>query len=206
MIAALNNSPTLDDVLDRLASLQAPPNASQLREFLSAYPQFADEIVDFATDWVAMESLPDPEPVSKEEASLIVDRTMSRVRQMMFENSRSQQLVDLSADIKASGHDPVSFVQAVGIDASILDCLANRWVHRKTLPKRLIVEMSAALGRTAETVRDFFRLPPVAAYAYRSRTKPEVVQAGFTNVIKQSTLSDADKLRWLAEEPDDQME
>ena len=206
MIAELNKYPTLEDVLNQMSSLPAPPNSSQLREFLAAYPQFADEIVDFATDWVAMKSLPEPKPASEEEVSVIVDRTMSRVRQMMFDRSRSEKLVDLTADIKASGHDPASFVKTVGIDASILDCLINRWVDRKTLPKRLVVAAAEALGRTAESVENISGLPPVPAFAYRARTKPVVQQIDFASVVGQSTLADAEKRRWLDEEPDELME
>ena len=206
MIAELKKSPTLDDVLNYLASLPAQPDASQLQAFLNAYPQFADEIVDFATDLVAMDSQPAPLPASEDEANLIVDRTMSRIRQMMFDRSRAEKLSDLYADITASGHDQVSFEKAVGIDRSILDCLINRWIDRKTLPKRLITDMASALGRQIETVRDYFRLPPVPAPAYRSRAKPVVKQPSFSIVVGQSNLAESEKRRWLDEVPDDLME
>ena len=194
--------PSLDDVLAELAALPAAPDAQQLRQWMSQYPEFAAEIVDFATDWVEMEAAEDVPEATQDEVNRIVNRTMSRVQQLLDEAERPDSMQDLGAEIKAAGHDLDSFQRAVGVDRSILTCLMERMVRPATIPLPLVLAMVEALNRSVDQVRAYLVLPPQPSAAYRSRRQPVSEQADFSELVEHAALSDADRARWLAEPPD----
>ena len=194
--------PSLDDVLAELATLPAAPDAQQLRQWMNQYPEFAAEIVDFATDWVEMEAAEGVPEATEDEVNRIVNRTMSRVQQLLDEAERSDSMQDLGAEIKAAGHDLDSFQRAVGVDRSILTCLMERMVRPATIPLPLVLAMVEALNRSVDQVRAYLVLPPQPSAAYRSRRQPVSEQADFSELVEHAALSDADRARWLAEPPD----
>lgn len=69
----------LDDVLAQIADAPTPPDADTLRAWTGRFPQFAAEIIEFATDWVELDTVRSHEKVSAEDLDLVVNRTMSRV-------------------------------------------------------------------------------------------------------------------------------
>jgi hypothetical protein len=202
MIAAQKKSQSLEDVLMAITSGDAPPDAAQLRKLISEHPEYKSEIIDFATAWVEMEALSEPNEVAQDDVDLVVNRTMSRVQQILFDSKKAEKLTDLYADVSASGHDLDSFQRELGVDRSILDCLANRHIRPELIPRRLVLAMARVLNRPVDLLREFFVLPPIPAGAYKARGKPEVGKVDFAFIVEHSNLSDAEKRRWLDEEPD----
>ncbi|MCY4497245.1 MAG: hypothetical protein OXC14_08165 [Rhodospirillaceae bacterium] len=194
--------PSLDEVLTEIAALPAPPDAQQLRRWTSQHPEFTAEIVDFATDWVEMDAAEDVPEATQDEVNRIVNRTMSRVQQLLDEAERSDSMQDLGVEIKAAGHDLDSFQRAVGIDRSILTCLMERMVKPAGIPLLLVQALAEALNRSVEQIRTYLVLPPQPSAAYRSRSQPVSNQADFSELVEHAELSDSDKARWLAEPPD----
>ena len=76
------------DVLAKLAALLAPPDAQQLRGWMSQYPEYKASIITFVTDWIEMEATKVPHEVTTEDVNLVVNRTMSRVQQILDEADR----------------------------------------------------------------------------------------------------------------------
>ena len=202
MTANATPKPSLDDVLAEIAALPAPPDAQQLRQWMSRYPEFTAEIVDFATDWVEMDAAEGVPEATQDEVSRIVNRTMSRVQQLLDAAERSDWVQDLGTEITSAGHDLDSFQRAVGVDRSILTCLMARLVRPATIPLPLVQAMAEALNRSADQVRAYLVLPPQPSAAYRSRKQPVSKQADFSELVEHAALSDADRARWLAEPPD----
>ncbi len=199
------NNPALDDVLAEIAAAPAPPDGSTLRALTTKYPAFKREIIEFATDWVAIEAARSEQPVSGEDVDIVVNRTMSRVQALLHEEDRPVTVKDLMGDIHAAGHDIDSFERAIGIDRSIMNCLIGRLIKPSTLPVRLITDMGDVLNRSVYAVRDYLRLPPQAVGAYRHRNRPEPKQADFAMVVQHSTLPHPEKEKWLAEAPDPEL-
>lgn len=202
MTANVQHRLTLNEVLDEIATASNPPDEQMLRAWTVKYPDFAAEIVEFATDWVATEVARPDHIVPAEEVDLVVNRTMSRVQAMLDAAERPETLTDLAADIRAAGHDFDSFQRAVGIDRSILDCLIARLIKSATVPVQLVHALAGTLNRSLNSVRDYLRLPPQLVAAYKARARPEVRQVDFATLVEQSQLSDAEKARWLADPPD----
>ncbi|MGE0278632.1 MAG: hypothetical protein AB7R40_24810 [Nitrospiraceae bacterium] len=194
--------PSLDKVLDEIATAPTAPDAKTVRAWTAKYPAYTNAIVDFVTDWIEMELVPVGEPPSEEAVDAAVSRTMSRVQLLLDEADRAAPLTDLSRDIRSAGHDFASFERTVGIDRSILDCLISRLVKPATVPGRLIRDIAAALNRSVEQIRDYLRLPMQTSAAFKARRRPAARQADFGDIVRDSQLSDADKSDWLAEPPD----
>jgi hypothetical protein len=202
MIASSGRRASLDDVLARLAALPAPPDARQLRGWMSQYPEHKASIVTFVTDWIEMEAAKVSHEVTTDDINLVVNRTMSRVQQLLDEGKRPAAIENLATDIVAAGHDLDSFQRAVGIDRSMLTALIERMVRPATVPLRLVTTMADALRRSIEHVRAYLRLPPQPSAAYKARKRPEPRQVDFSFLVDYAELSDSDKASWRAEAPD----
>jgi len=92
--------------------------------------------------------------------------------------------------------------RAVGIDLSILTCVAERKVRPASMPLRLVADMAAALRRNIDHVRDYVRLPPEMATAHKARKQPQLAQVDFAFLVEHADLPQSDKVRWIAEAPD----
>lgn len=202
MTASANRKPQLDEVLDEFSGLSSPPDAATLRAWTKEYPEFARELVAFATDWVAMNAARVERAVTAEDVDVVVNRTMSRVQAVLDAAERPETLTDLAADIVAAGHDFDSFQRTVGIDRSMLDSLVMRLAKPATLPALLVRLVAGALNRPLDALRGYFRLPAQLAAAHRSRTRPAPTQVDFAMLVQHSQLSDLEKDRWLKEPPD----
>ena len=193
---------TLDDILNEIASLPAPPSRTETREILARFPEFKSEIIDFVTAWIKLDCTRDPHEVIDVDVDRVVNRTMSRVMQVLHERDRARPLADLSGAIRAAGHDLNSFERAVGIDRGILTSLESRLIRPASIPTLLVDRIASTLGKTADSVRAYFRLPPQTATAYMAIRPPQVTQVEFAQAVRNSTLSKVDQARWLAEAPD----
>lgn len=83
MTANANRKPQLDEALDEFSGLSSPPDAATLRAWTKEYPEFARELVAFATDWVAMNAARVERAVTAEDVDVVVNRTMSRVQAVL---------------------------------------------------------------------------------------------------------------------------
>ena len=202
MTAKTEHKHSLDDVLTAITALGAPPAGEQLREWLRRYPEFKKAIIDYVTAWVDMETRPAAEAVTPEAVNRVVNRTMSRVQQILDEADRPQTIQDLSAEIAAAGHTPESFQRTLDIDHSILTCLAGRMIRPATIPLRLVRETSQTLHRALDAVRNYVRLPPQLAAAHKARKRPEAKQVDFAYLVTHADLPEPVKAKWLAEAPD----
>lgn len=202
MIARTEQKGTLDDVLAEITALPTPPDAQQLRGWLSRYPEFKAAIIDLVTDWVDMEASRVPHDVTAEDVNLIVNRTMSRVQQALDEAARPPAIQDLAAEIAGAGYDLGSFQRTLGIDHSMLTCLAERMVKPATIPLRLVRDIASTLQRSIELVRAYFRQPQQLSAAYKARRQPERKQVEFSYIVEHADLTPPDKEKWLAESPD----
>jgi hypothetical protein len=201
MTANRNRKPDLEEVLDDFAGLSGPPDAATLGAWTSEYPEYARELVAFATDWVAMDAAAGDRAATAEDVDVVVNRTMSRV-QAMLDAERPESLTNLADEIRASGHDFDSFQRQIGIDRSMLDSLIARFAKPATIPALLVRLMADALQRPLDRLREYFLLPPKMAGAHKSRNRPAPKQVDFAILVRDSRLPQSDRDRWLKEPPD----
>jgi hypothetical protein len=196
--------PTLEEVLQEFIAGGAAPTAEHIHEWINRYPQFAREIIAFATTWVEVDYAPPGDPIKVSDIDQAVNRTMSRLQSLLFEEeaaAKTAEIRDFVTIIKAAGYELESFEPAIGVDRSILTCLIERLILPKTIPVRLIASIATILRLSIDTVRNYFAEPPRSHAAHKARQKPVIRQVSFADAVRDSTLPEQDKRRWLAEIP-----
>ena len=203
-------SPTLDDVLNEFMAEQTSPQANILNTFVERYPQYRRELINFSAAWAEQLILPAEKELTEEQEKLLVDRAMSHVANVLFSNDeqshelekKTAPLKSLTGEAKKLGYKPQEFAIACGLDLALLTKLSNRFIILNTIPLSLINLIGRLLGRSLEEISNYLAIPPgdLANKAFLSRGKPQSPkQQTFDDAIHGSSLSDAEKERWLDE-------
>jgi hypothetical protein len=204
-----NEKPTLDDVLNEFVAAYEEPTAEALENWAARYPQFRNELIDFAASWAAQLVLPPAPELSAEEEKLLVDRAMSHVQNVIFRRDQSaadrtenRSINSLTGEAKRAGMNAQEFAKACGLDVALVSKLNSRQIRPRSIPARLVSHIARLLGTSIEAVSEFLARPPQAltGRAYLARSKPQsTAQQSFADAVRGSSLSDAEKIRWLDE-------
>jgi len=204
-------SPALSDVLNEFVMAVGHPTRMALEAWIRKYPHFRHELVDFVSSWVAEETLPEPAPLTIEEENLIVNRAMSQVENLLFQNDKASEPVIESINMPLNsliqsaskvGVDVAGLANACQLDRILIVKLEARQIQSRSIPMRLIEMIAQALKRRADEVLAFTAQPPrlIPGASYMSRDTPQVsAQEPFANAVQQSSLSQDIKDNWLAE-------
>jgi len=210
MMTRNENLPTLDDVLNEFVAGHERPTAEALEAWVRRYPQFRNELIDFAAAWAEQILLPAAPELTTDEEERIVDRAMSHALNVSFsrdEQAQSHQtngkaIKSLTAEAKKAGLSAPEFAKACGLDLVLITKLNNRQIRPSTIPPRLISHVARLLGRTIEAVMEYLgRAPqPLAGRSFLALEKPKgAEQENFADAVRASSLGEAEKARWLGE-------
>src|SRR5438270_12227783 len=94
----------LDDVLDALLATGAP-SATALREFIQRYPQFQQELTEFAASWQLSEALPMSPDVQRVSDEMIVERGIRAVNELL--SHRQLQVEPAGVPVGSVAQPPV---------------------------------------------------------------------------------------------------
>ena len=205
-----NIDPTLDDALNTFVLENDRPTAENVQEWVDRYPQFRKDLVEFAAVWAEQLVLPAADEIGAEAEKALVDRAMSHVLNVAYnrdvealEQTTSDDPVrSLTQDAQRAGTKPAQLARACGLDLGLLSKLNNRQIQPWTIPTELIGMLADKLNKTVAALKIFFARPPraTARKAYLSRGKPTgAPQQSFADAVRQSSLSDEEKARWLNE-------
>lgn len=204
-----NEKPTLDDVLNEFVAAYEEPTAEALERWASRYPQFREELIDFAASWAEQIVLPPAPELSPEEEKLLVDRAMSHVQNVTFkrdqsaaDRTESRSIASLTGEAKRAGMGGQEFAKACGLDVALVSKLNSRQIRPRTIPARLVSHIARLLGTSIEAVEEYLARPPqaLAGRAYLARGKPQSApQQSFADAVRGSSLSKAQIARWLDE-------
>ena len=200
--------PTLDDALNTFVQGNDRPTARNVQEWVDRYPQFRKDLVEFAAVWAEQLVLPKAEEIGVEAEKVLVDRAMSHVLNVaysrdveMLEQTTSDDPVrSLTEDAQRAGTKPAQLAKACGLDLGLLSKLNSRQIQPWTIPAELIGMLVEQLNKSVAALMIFFAGSPRAAAgkAYLSRGKPTgTAQQSFAEAVRQSSLSDEEKARWL---------
>lgn len=201
---------TLDEVLNEFVAEYEKPTVEALEKWAGLYPQFRRELVNFAAAWAEQIALPPAQELTAEEEGRLVERAMSHVQNVAF--SRGQRtgpreagdrpIGSLTGEAKKAGMSAQEFAKACGLDLVLITKLNGRQIMPVSIPSRLVSHIARLLGRSVEAVVEFLSRPPqaLAGKAFLSRKKPQSPrQQSFADAVRASSLSDAEKARWLDE-------
>lgn len=200
--------PQLREALYTLTLAKEIPDAKTLDDVINKYPQFANELVDFAVelvlDFFREYNSEDLAIEAEEGVSLSVSKAMSYYQNRIFElkqgkaaNSNSEEKIE-----KQSIENPFAnldrksfrnFSKEINATPTFVTRLRDRQIKPETIPSSFIRVISQKLNRPYEVVLKHFQAPPVLASAqyYKSENKPMVQeQYTFEYALKNSGLTE----------------
>ena len=200
--------PTLDDALNTYVEENDGPTAENLQKWVRRYPQFREDLVDFAAVWAEQLFLPPATEMGAEAEKVLVDRAMSHVLNMAYRRgveTQEQAVSDdpvgsLTQDAQRAGMKPLQLARVCGLDLGLLSKLNNRQIQSWTIPAELIRILAEHLYKATAAIKTYFAGPPIATTgkAFLSRGKPTSTgQQDFADAVRASSLSDEEKTRWL---------
>ena len=201
--------PTLDDVLNEFVAAYEEPTAEALNSWAARYPEFGKELVDFAAAWAEQLVLPPAPALSAEQEKRIVDRAMSHVQNVVFKREQSEAtqaetraITSLTGEAKRAGMTAQEFAKACGLDLALVTKLNRGQIKPCSIPARLVSHISSLLETPIEALNQYLAQPQqaLAGRAFLARGKPQSAgQQSFADAVRGSSLSDAEKARWLDE-------
>lgn len=172
-----------------------------LKVWLAEYPQFADDLMQWALDVPVMEYA-EKQPLStadQEQVAQIGSRFVAEMR-ARYETPVSS-LLEVA---RQNGLNAASLAQRLGVGMPIIAKLQQRLIRFASIPDRLISEMADALKLNIHQVRAFLQQPPTlaagAVYNYRADSAPQVSkQEDFEEAVRACPdMSETQKTTWLA--------
>src|SRR5579883_525319 len=203
-------APTLDDVLNEFVAEYEGPTSEALEVWVGRYPQFRRELIDFVEAWAEQTVLPEAPELTADEEDRIVDRAMSHALNVSFkrdaeshpEESGEKAITSLTGEAKNAGMSVTEFAKGCGLDLALIAKLNNRQILADTIPSRLVSHIARQIGRTIDGVMEYLKGPPqlLSEVSFMSKTKPQGFERqSFSYAIRTSSLSEAEKARWLDE-------
>ena len=196
---------TREMVLEQFAAAAELPDADLVRTWTERYPEFSEDIVAFATDWLQAELFVGPELDDELDDSL-VNRTMSRVQKLSFDHEKQSaqpkavtvleapRVVVDSLEHQLARHN-IELVKVLKIDESVLALFEARMIKPDSIPARILDAFAQFVGR--EFVQAWVTREPVPVLAHRAHTLPKVVQVTFIDAVMMAPdLPDEIKREW----------
>ena len=201
-----NGLESLEDVLDAYTASDDGAYTS-LDDWIRRYPQYEQELTEFAISWILMEALP-PSPDAEEvnEGTLVL-RGMSVVQNLLHGQSLETTSVSvppfesLLSEGRVQGLEPRQFAQVARLGVSLLRKLDRRLIRYASIPRDAIRGLAEVIRNNEASVSAYLQQSPALAAAteHRSDQTPVLVeQEDFFDAVRADpTISPEDATRWL---------
>ena len=201
-----NRVERLEDVLDAFVASDVNPNEA-LGEWIRRYPQYEQELTEFAVSWSLMRSLPAAPDAEEVDEDTLVLRGMSIVQNLLHSQSMesvSESVVpfeSLIAEGRIRGWEPRQFAQKAELGVILLRKLDRRLICYASIPPDAIKNLADSIKRKASSIAVYLQQNPTfaAATEYRSEQTPVLIQQEnfFDAVRADRTISPEHAARWL---------
>ena len=197
----------LEDILDAYVASDIGPN-SPLDEWTRRYPEFEQELIEFAASWSLMKWLP-PSPGAEEvDEGTLVLRGMSIVQNLLHSQSTESASESVSpfesliVEGRERGFEPRRLAQTVGLGDSLLRKLDRRLIISVSIPQELTSRLAQILQREVTTIAAYLQQGSTLAAAteYRSEQAPKLTELEdfFDAVRADPTISREHAEHWFA--------
>jgi len=195
-----------DDVLWAFDKECPTPTAAQIIEWSERFPQFAEDIRDFAAvsrDCAAQAALPE-EPVDE----ALLQRGFSQVLNLLHQtesttaaSSQPNALDTFQKSMQACGIDLPRLAQQMDIARGVLSALFNGRMQ-PPVGRRLVIAVMQHLRLTEATFNEYLQRAldsPKLGQAKATGT-PSVSPRPYEEIVRESSMSDERKKFWLGED------
>ncbi|REJ76220.1 MAG: hypothetical protein DWQ47_11440 [Acidobacteria bacterium] len=172
----MNRPESLEEVLEGYAVETPKGNDPEvLQEWIREYPEFADELMDFAATRSRIDHMPDP-VLSPEDEGAARSRGAAAMKSVLGElaDRESSRISDLIKTAEEKGLDRTVLAMKLDMSVTFLLKLNRRAIKAASIPQGLVEKISTELGVAAESVRTYFELPQRAAGSeFKASDRPE---------------------------------
>lgn len=172
--------PDLDNVLDAF-TLDIERDETALAQYLRRYPQHADALIDLSRE-LARAIDDDDSPLSSDELAL-VEASWTKLRGGVSNPAADPFLDRSTAQLR-------DVARTLNVPRQVVTAFRERRVILKTVPRRFIERLAAALGAGIEALLTALAIPPVATIgrSYKADEQPVSIEV----VTFEQVLIDAD--------------
>jgi hypothetical protein len=183
------------------------PKPAVLDAYCRMYPEYAQELTDYAVQWLIGDALAAVEPsgaTAHKASSPLVSRAISRFHDRLRataptgapQASRAGEGIrnpfkELTVARKREIRDELR------IDMTVLAKLQNRLIEAESVPRKFLERLAKAVQATIDEVLGYLRLPPMvnAASDFKANGKPSVgaQKERFEDAVQRSTLDEKQK-------------
>lgn len=177
-------TPDLDDILDAFA-LEAESDETALARYVERHPEHAAALISLYRELVRPID-DDDNPPSPDEVAL-TDASWARLRDAV-----SEPVVDPFADRSPTQLREVA--RTLSVPRQVVTAFRERRVILKTVPRRFIERLAAALGAGTEALLSTLATPPGVAVgrSYKADTQPTVTeQVSFEQILIDADIEPA---------------
>ena len=201
-----NGLESLEDVLDAYVASDDGAYTS-LSDWIRRYPQYEQELTEFAISWSLMEALP-PSPDAEEvnEGTLVL-RGMSVVQNLLHDQSLESRSMavppfeSLLSEGRACGLEPRQLAHVARFGVGLLRKLDRRLIRYASIPREAIRGLAETIQSDKASVSAYLQQDPVLAPATEHRSEQAPVLGDpenfFDAVRADPTISPEDAAHWL---------
>lgn len=192
----------LEEVLEEYAAVTPAGNDLEvLRGFTGKYPQFVDELADFAAARAVVKYAPEEELTAEEEERL-QESGLNNLRSVLSKLNSANPLQSLVETAKTKGLSRAKFAAALGLSTSLIIYLEKRRLIFATIPQKIITKLAQILETGEEKVSDFLKQVPQFAEnaSFKTETRAEIQPPkNFADAVREDQQLSAEDKRKLLE-------
>jgi transcriptional regulator with XRE-family HTH domain len=197
----MNTNLTLAEVLEEYAiAASESQDQDRLRLMMEKYPQFSEELMDFAAARAQIKYSAEPE-ISAEEEKRYQEIGLKNLNFFLRETESSPILESLTNAAKMRGLSKSNLASAIGGSLSLVMYLEKKRLRFASIPKEIIARLAKALETSESAVSNYLNQSADLATnaSFKSQTRPEEVeQKDFSEAVRQDqSLSQEQKSELL---------
>lgn len=184
----------LEDILDAFAMEETHAKAT-LDRYLTAYPQFAGDLIDLSRELMRAEVPADAELAPGDAAK--IDAAWARHAAAM-----PRKAADPFASLSPTRSKEVA--AELGVPRQVVTAFRERRIQPASVPRIFARRLAGALATGVDEFVAWMAPPPTDGFArsYRSDGQPgAAVQVTFERILIEAGVAEADRARLLTEEP-----
>lgn len=195
----------LGDVLEEFMTSVERPDRDNLESYVRSYPQYAEELAEFAGQWLLLDVVPNegaPQPGNQERAQALtaMERLRSRLREIEALGEYGGKTVRLENPFE--GKSPTylkSIASKLTLDTTLMAKIKNRLVKASTVPQNLVALLAEELDVLVTVMQAWLKAPPrLQGARFKAEGKPDTsYKESFREAVRRSTLNEQNKRKWL---------
>ena len=190
-----------DDILDELIMSEPEPSYEALLRWANRYPEFREPLMEFFAEWgvqaeLSSEAKVDEVRLSNLGVSYALD-LLHRRSTAKGQSAEARKVIRLLALAQSANFSWDTLAEATRLDAAFLRKLDLRRITKH--PFALFERIANVLQVAAADIQAMVVGPPLmaAGIQHKSLKKPTAVTESFSDAIRNSSMSEADKTFWL---------